>query len=40
MQILRYNDMQAIMDMVEQRGVTSKAWLYSLMSLRADSVSG
>ena len=39
-QILRYFDMQAIMDQVEQRGVTSKTWLYSLMGIRADSASG
>lgn len=39
-QILRYNDMLCLMDQVEQRGMTSKAWLYSTMSIRADSASG
>lgn len=39
-QMLRWRDFACLMDMVEQRGVTSKSYIYNMMGIRADSANG
>jgi hypothetical protein len=39
-QILRWQDFACLMDMVEQRGIESKSYMYNLVGIRADSAAG
>lgn len=39
-QMQRWIDLLCLMDMVEQRGITSKSYLYNLLGIRADSAAG
>jgi hypothetical protein len=39
-QILRWRDLGCIMDMIEQRAIESKTYLYNMAGIRADAASG